>query len=82
MAQKITGIFKTDAEKLQTRQRGGGNGSLAYKAFAYKAFAYISTREFRAPAQKVAEYLGVSSGAVSAMNNDGKKIVKERRIVI
>ena len=51
------------------------NGSLARKAFAH-----ISTREIRILIQKVGEYRGVSSGAVSEMISDGKKIATESRL--
>lgn len=72
----INSIFKIDAGILQTRQRGG-NGS-----HARKAFAYVLTREYNAPVHHVADYLGVSNGAVSKMIHAGKKIVEEREIVI
>jgi len=76
IAEKISSIFKIEKKKLKERQRGG-NVSLARKVFSY-----IAAREYKAPVQAVAEYLGVSPVGIYAMLNQGRKLVEERMVVI
>jgi len=76
IAEKISSIFKIEKKKLHGRQRGG-NASLARKVFAY-----IAAKEYKAPVQAVAEYLGVSPVGIYAMLNQGRKLVEERKIVV
>ena len=76
IAEKISGVFKIEKKMLHNRHRGG-NASLARKAFSF-----VAARLYRAQVRFIAEYLGVSAGAVSAMINKGSRIVEERKIVI
>ena len=61
---------------LLNRHRGGA------ASLARKAFSFIAARLYGAPVRFIAEYLGVSAGAVSAMIKKGSAIVEERKVVI
>jgi REP element-mobilizing transposase RayT len=76
IAEKISSVFTIEKKMLHNRHRGGE------ASFARKAFSYVAARHYRAPVRLIAEYLGVSAGAVSAMINQGSKIVEERKIII
>ena len=73
---KICGLFNIHAGVLRTRQRGGKGSD------ARKVFAYVSARHYQAPVHRVAEHLGVSNGAVSAMVHKGREIVDKRGVAI
>jgi hypothetical protein len=63
-------------EELRERHRGGDVSD------ARKALAYIAAKEYRAPLQIVAEYLGVGRTGASALSRQGRDIAKRMKVII
>jgi hypothetical protein len=76
IAEGICSKFSVTREELRERHRGGDVSD------ARKALAYIAAKEYRAPLQIVAEYLGVGRTGASALSRQGREIANKMKVII
>ncbi len=55
-------------------------GRMTGRSEARKLFAFLGTRVLGYTGKEIADFLGVTNQAVSAMQNEGRKIAKEKNL--